>query len=152
MKKLLKVNEALVSTDLALLLLRVGIGSLMLVHGIPKMQMLISGDIKFPGMFGMSPGFSLALTVFAEVLCSVFIIFGAAIRFAVIPLITTMLVAVFIIHGSDPFAKKEMAVLYLLSYLVLLLAGSGKYSIDQIVQRSSKPVDSEIKKQFSFQV
>lgn len=52
---------------------------------------------------------------------------------AVIPLIVTMLVAVFFVHGADPFAQREPALLYLLPYVMLLLTGSGRYSLDYLL-------------------
>ncbi len=58
---------------------------------------------QFPAILGMSGELSLTLTVFAEIICSVFILFGLGTRLAVIPLIITMLVAVLYIHSSDPF-------------------------------------------------
>ena len=71
MKKLFSTNHSLKNFDLVILLGRVAIASLMLVHGLPKLAMIFSGEpVQFPGVFGMSPEFSLALTVFAEVFCS----------------------------------------------------------------------------------
>ena len=135
MRKLLSVNSTTPTTDTALLTARIGIAALMLIHGIPKMLMLFSEvPVQFPAVMGMSAELSLALTVFAEVVCSVFILAGFATRLATVPLIITMLVAVFVIHIADPFAKQEPALYYLLVYVVLLIAGSGKYSIDYLLQ------------------
>ncbi|WP_431136958.1 DoxX family protein [Psychroserpens mesophilus] len=120
--------------NITLLVLRVGIGLLMLGHGIPKLQMLISGDIQFPGVMGMSPTLSLALAVFAEVVCSILLLVGLLTRYAAIPLIVTMLTAVLIIHGDDPFAKQELGILYLIVYLTLFLLGSGKFSFDSVLR------------------
>jgi len=120
--------------NITLLVLRVGIGLLMLGHGIPKLQMLISGDIQFPGVMGMSPTLSLALAVFAEVVCSILLLVGLLTRYAAIPLIVTMLTAVLIIHGDDPFAKQELGILYLIVYLTLFLLGSGKFSFDAVLR------------------
>jgi len=136
MKKLLNVNHTSNTTGIALLIARIGIASLMLTHGIPKLLMLFSGGpVQFPPVMGMSAEVSLALTVFAEVLCSVLLLVGFATRLSVIPLTITMLVAVFFIHSVAPFAEKEPAIHYLLVYIVLLFAGSGKYSIDYLLQR-----------------
>ena len=55
---------------------------------------------------------------------------GALTRLAVIPLIITMMVAVFLIHGDDPWAKKELAAFFLGIYAALLLTGAGRYSVD----------------------
>ena len=141
MKKLFSVNPATATTDSAVLLLRVGIAILMLSHGVPKLVSLFSGNVQFYAIFGFSAEISLTLTVFAEMICSIFILVGLGTRIAAIPLIITMLVAVFNIHAADPFAKQELAVLYLLPYIILLITGSGKYSIDYLLHRKSlKPV------------
>jgi putative oxidoreductase len=139
MKKIFSINNDSSSTHFALLLARVGIAVFMITHGFPKMMKFFSGEpIQFATVFGMSAALSLALVVFAEVFCSLLIFAGMATRLAVIPLIITMLVAVFIIHAADPFAKQEMAALYLLVYGMLLFTGSGKFSIDYLLHRNAK--------------
>lgn len=132
MKKVWSISP--LHIDFILLIVRVSIGLLMLVHGLPKWGMLVSGEeISFPSVLGFGPEFSLTLAVFAEVICSLLIIFGLATRLAVIPLIITMLVAVFHIHSQDPFAMQELGLHYLLVYIVLLLGGSGRYSVDNLL-------------------
>jgi putative oxidoreductase len=135
MKRILNVNQTNTTIDTALLIARIGIAALMLTHGIPKLMMLLSGaQVQFPPVMGMSAELSLGLTVFAEVICSVLILAGFATRLAAIPLIITMLVALLFIHVADPFAKQEPVLKYLLVYIILLFAGSGKYSIDYLFQ------------------
>ena len=134
MRRLLHIgtNENLL--DLLSLVLRVSIAAFMLTHGLGKLNLLFSGnEIQFADPFGMGATFSLGLTVFAEVLCSILIGLGLVTRLASIPLIITMLVAVFMIHGVDPFAKKEFALLYLIIYLVVFVIGSRKYSLDALL-------------------
>jgi len=124
-------------SDLSLLLLRLTFGGLMLInHGWSKFQKLIGDEpIKFADPIGIGMEASLGLTVFAEVLCALMVVLGLFTRLAVIPLIITMLVAVFVIHISDPFKKMEMAILYLIPYLVLLWNGSGRFSVDALIGR-----------------
>ena len=127
--------------SLAALILRLGAGFLMLTHGIPKLEMLLNpAEVQFPGVLGLSPALSLGLAVFAEVFCSILIIVGLGTRFATIPLIITMLIAVFLIHGGDPFARQEMGLLYLFLYVPLLILGSGKSSLDQVLKRLRHPI------------
>ena len=149
MKRILHTGEHNATIDLAILVTRISIAALMLVHGLPKMGMLFSGDaILFPSIFGLSPALSLGLAVFAEVICSVFVLTGFGTRLAVVPLISTMLIAILVVHANDPFSNKELAVHYLVSYVILLITGSGKYSLDYLIQaKSSKPayVSREIK-------
>lgn len=120
------------STDIALLLLRVTFGGLMFFcHGISKAEKLFMGDpSKFADIMGIGAPASLSLAVFAEVLCAGLLILGLFTRWVTIPLIVTMLVAIFVVHISDPFAKMEKAILYLIPYLILLIKGGGWYSLD----------------------
>lgn len=119
------------NTHVALLILRVGAGSFMLTHGWGKFLKLI-GDapIQFADPIGIGEPASLALTVFAELLCSILLIFGLFTRFAVVPLLITMGIAAFIVHANDGFGKMEMALLYGFMYLTLLFTGPGKFSLD----------------------
>lgn len=135
MKKIFNTSTSSTTTNIGLLIARLAIATLMLTHGIPKMVMLFSGDpIQFPPVFGMSAEISLGLAVLAEVICSVLILTGFATRLAVLPLIATMLVAILSIHAGDVFAKKELAVSYLIVYTFLFFTGSGKYSVDYLIQ------------------
>lgn len=133
--KIFSVSPA-ASRDVLLLVLRISIAALMLVHGLPKLQVLLSGEpVKFMSFLGMGSAFTLALVVFAEVFCSVLLLVGLGTRLALIPLMITMLVAVFYVHASDPFVKQEMGLHYLLVYGILLMTGSGKYSADSLIER-----------------
>ena len=123
--------------DWGLLLLRIGFGGIMaFVHGLPKLNKLISGDFAFADPLGLGAAFSLVLVVLAEFVCGLLIAGGLLTRLATIPLIVTMLVAAFITHGDDPWQKKEMAVLYLIAYLALALTGPGRLSLDALRNRS----------------
>jgi putative oxidoreductase len=119
--------------DIATLLLRLVFGGFMLYsHGWPKLQRLFGDDpIKFADPFGIGATASLSLTVFAEFLCAALILVGLKTRLATVPLIITMLVAAFVIHASDPFGDKEMALIYLVGYIVIFLLGPGRYSVDE---------------------
>jgi putative oxidoreductase len=141
MKKLIRTNHNLKNLDLVILIARVSIAALMLSHGLPKLvSFLAEGPAQFPGILGMSPELSLGLAVFAEVICSLFILVGFGTRYATIPLIVTMLVAVLYVHVADPFVKQEPALHYLLVYGLLFLTGSGKYSVDHLLQQKKMTI------------
>ncbi|MFN7116737.1 MAG: DoxX family protein [Saprospiraceae bacterium] len=126
------------SIDLALLLIRVIFGSFMIYgHGWRKLLRLFGDEpIQFADPFGLGPVPSLALAVFAEVLCAFLIIIGLGTRFATIPLIITMLVAAFIANAGQPFGEKELALVYLFAFAALAIAGPGWYSVDaQLVKK-----------------
>jgi putative oxidoreductase len=123
--------------NLCLLLGRLVVGIFMMVHGLPKLNKLTSGEeVKFADPFGFGPTITLGLAVFAEVICAIFIILGLGTRLASIPLIVTMAVVTFYVHASDPFAVKEKPILFLLIFLMLLVFGSGRYSIDRLITKT----------------
>lgn len=137
MRRLFNTNFNHEGIHFMLLVLRVGIASFMIVHGYQKLGWLTAGgEIQFGDPIGIGAPASLVLTVFAEFFCSILILLGLGTRLAVIPLIITMLVAVFIVHSPDGFDKKELGLHYLLVYLFLWVAGSGKYSVDHLISRS----------------
>jgi len=51
-----------------------------------------------------------------------------------------MLVAVFYVHRSDPFSDKEHGLLYLGAYIVFLIMGPGRYSVDAWMSKSKLTV------------
>lgn len=118
----------------ALLVTRLMTAGFMLTHGIPKLNKLMAGgEIKFGDPLGLGPEVSLFLAVFAEFFCSLCIGLGLGTRLAAIPLVITMAVAAFIAHGDDPFQRKELALLYLTMYIILIFSGSGKFSVDYFI-------------------
>jgi len=112
-------------------LLRVVAGLLMLwAHGWPKYNNFLIVSAVFSDPYGLGSHFSLMLAIFAEVFCSLALIAGFATRLALIPLAFTMFTAYFVVHGADPFAMKELSLLYLLVYVVLMITGPGRFSAD----------------------
>lgn len=120
--------------DLVLLILRVTFGGSMIIgHGWGKLMRLFSGDpIQFGDPYGIGPTASLILATFAEFLCAVLVMLGLLTRWAVIPLIITMLTVVFLVHLGDEYSRVEKGILFLMPYIAILIAGPGRYSLDAI--------------------
>jgi len=108
---------------------------MLLAHGWGKLTGFGDLSSKFPDPIGLGSTPSLALAVFAEVFCAIAIMLGLFTRAAAIPLLITMLVAAFVIHGDDPFQKKEFALLYAAPFLMLIFTGAGSLSIDAKLKR-----------------
>jgi putative oxidoreductase len=137
MKKLFNTNLPGYFGHVALLLFRVTAACFMLTHGIPKFQKLISGDqIQFADPYGLGATTSFVLATFAEFFCSILVILGLGTRLAVIPLMITMATAVIFAHANDPFGTKEKPLLFLLVFAMLFVFGSGRYSVDRVIERS----------------
>lgn len=142
--------------SLGLLILRVGIGGYLITHGWGKLQMILAGQYEmFGDPIGIGSRLSLILVMFAELVCALLVVIGAATRLAAIPVVIAMGVAAFVAHGSDPWtmqaaamaffsgaskswASKQPALMFLAVFLALIFTGAGQYSIDALVARRRK--------------
>ena len=115
---------------MAMLVLRFGVGVLMINHGYDKLIHFSAMKADFMNFLGLGNSISLTLVVFAEFFCSLFIIIGLFTRLSAVPLIITMAVALFMVFKGEVFGKGELPALYLAVYVVLLLLGPGKISVD----------------------
>src|SRR4249919_653716 len=99
--------------SLGLLALRVMAGGLLLYgHGWPKLMHFAERAASFPDPLGIGHARSLALAVFAEVLCAACIVLGFATRFAVIPVVILLGVAALVVNRGAPFGERELALVY----------------------------------------
>jgi putative oxidoreductase len=137
------VHTSPTATGLALLLLRLGSGGMMAIgHGLGKLRAGHADQFPDPLGIGNVPSYIGAIT--GEFFCGLLIAVGLFTRPACIPIIFTMLVAAGVVHRNDPFfmgggAAKEPAVIYLVMFVAVLLAGPGKYSLDHVLFGHKKP-------------
>jgi putative oxidoreductase len=129
-KKLLYIEPASYQTDIGLLILRIAFSLLMMRYGLQKIENYTEWSGGFLNFLGLGGSISLGLVIFAEFFCSILVLLGTFTRFALIPLIITMLVAFFQAHANDTFDVKEHPLVFLFPYITLLFAGAGRYSLD----------------------
>lgn len=125
--------------SLGLLVLRIWLGlSMLLLHGWSKVEKYAGVSQGFPDPLGVGPAMSLNLVIFAEVLCALLLVVGLATRLAAIPLVVTMAIAFFAVHGGvlTGEGNGEMAFVYLAGFVALLIAGPGKFSFDHLILRA----------------
>ena len=137
LKKLLFDGEWGLSpqANIALTVLRVFCGlSLMLAHGmgkLPPSEQFISGTA---GMgFPVPTAFSWAAAM-AEFLGGAFLALGLFTRVASFFICFTMTTALVGVHYHDPYAKKELAGLYLAIAGAFLIMGANDWSVDKAIK------------------
>lgn len=133
MKRLLSTKYSAGAFNTAMLLLRIIVGVSMLLHGYDKLVHFDNHIADMPHFLGLSQKISLILVIFAEFFCSAILVIGLFTRFACIPLIITMCVALFQVHHADFSGHGQAATLFLGSYIVLFLLGAGKISVDSMI-------------------
>ena len=119
------------TSDIGKLILRVSFSLLMLTHGWGKLNRLFADEVKFGDPLGIGSVPTLILAVLAEFIAPILIIIGFKTKWISLLPIATMIVAVLIVHVSDPFKRQELALLYLVGFAAIALIGPGKYSIDK---------------------
>jgi putative oxidoreductase len=134
MRKLFSTSTSDNAFSFAMLILRLGVGSSMMInHGLDKLMHFAQKAPRFADPFHIGSTTSLSLVVFAEFFCAAFIILGLFTRLACIPLIISMSVALFFAHKGDFFGVGESAGLYLSCFVTLLFTGPGKVSLDRFI-------------------
>jgi putative oxidoreductase len=128
------------SADAQLLVLRVGIGlSLFLKHGWEKVSMLsfVNAHFADPLHIGTTPSWIFAM--FSDGVCSLLIALGFATRWLSALCFFNIFVAWALMHhfaflGKNPGTDHgELIVEYLVVFLVLLIGGPGRYSVDAML-------------------
>ncbi|TAN29988.1 MAG: DoxX family protein [Castellaniella sp.] len=121
--------------DLGKLVLRLGLGALLLLHGISKLHGgvdWITGMVAARGL----PGFVAYGVYIGEIVAPILIILGIYARIGGLIVAINMLFALGLAHMKDLFVlgksggwALELQGLYLVSGLVILLIGAGRYSL-----------------------
>ena len=115
-----------------LLAVRVFFGVLFFIHGVDKMMNFSALSESFPSVLGFGSYVSLMVAIFCEFCCSLFLIAGLLQRVILIPMIISMGVAFFDVHDAL-LPGGELALIYLVIFIILYFTGPGRYSIDYLL-------------------
>jgi putative oxidoreductase len=136
MKKFFSTAYGEGAFNVAILALRVTFGLILcFYYGIDKLRNFGHLEYIFPDPFHFGHRISLALVIFAELLCSLLIALGLFTRFAALIAVISMGVAEFWAHKGHVAMMPngmvhEQAYLYLVAFFVILLVGPGRISVD----------------------
>lgn len=137
MKNILFGKQAIFG-DFALLILRLFMGGTFLAYAIKKIQNFESYTTFFTDKLDLPlPMLNLYLVIGVEGLGGLLLIFGFLTRAISIPLIFTMIVALFLVNIDNGFAASKFGMEIPLAYIsilsVLFALGAGKLSVDDKV-------------------
>ncbi len=127
------------SLDWAALLMRLVFCGLMVYnHGLMKIILFSESPDSFSDPLGIGASASYYLVVFAEAICSGLVLLGLFTRLALLPLLVTMVVAVFSVNWDNTLTEKELPLLYLSVYIAIWLLGPGRFSLDERLFREGR--------------
>lgn len=133
MRRILSTKYSAGAFNFAMLVLRLGLGILMLHHGYTKLIHFSGMKGNFINFLGLGSTLSLSLDIFAEFFCSIFLVLGLFTRLAVIPILIAMSVALIKVHHGELFGAGERAAIYLACTITILFCGPGKISVDGMI-------------------
>lgn len=126
------MNECIFSAGV--LLLRLGLGGAMLLHGVQKFKLILNGGAeKWLDPIGIGAANSLYLATFAELVCSALVILGLFTRTASAFISIIMFVAAFVFLKNAPWADRELAAVFLFGFIALAVLGGGNYSLSNLI-------------------
>jgi len=124
---------------LPVLLMRIFVGYFFTETGWAKLHNLQTFTERFQEWGIPFPAFNAALSAGAECFCGALVLVGLATRFASVPMVINMLVAVITVKAkmatgvNDYFEMDEP--LYALAFAWLVFSGPGKVSLDALITR-----------------
>ena len=133
-----KIN-ILNNKDLALLLLRIGVGVIFIVAGWGKITGM-EGTQNFFGNIGIPlPELMAWVVALIEFLGGILILIGYKVQIPAILLAIIMLVAILLVKlsGDNIFRGLRLELMLMLTSLAVAMLGTGKYSLDIKVSKSS---------------
>jgi putative oxidoreductase len=133
MKRLLSTNYSAGAFNASLLMIRLVAGFVMLQHGYDKLTHFNERIPTMINFMGIGQKWSLVLVIFSEFFCSLLLIIGLFSRFAAIPLFITMFVVFWKVNNFAFFAEDAVA-LYMACYLLIIIVGPGKISVDSMIK------------------
>ena len=117
-----------------ILFVRLFFGALFFMHGLDKLSNFNVLSDTYPSVLGLGSYTTLMITIFCEFACSLFLMAGLVTRIVLIPMMAALAVAFFDVHdGMMP--EGELALIYLIVFLVLFMTGPGRYSVDYLIDR-----------------
>lgn len=120
-----------------LLIVRVFFGILFFTHGLEKLMNFNELSMTYPSVLGFGSYMTLMVTIFCEFCCSLFLIAGLLQRIMTIPMILAMGVAFFDVHDAM-MPEGELALIYLIVFIILFFTGPGKFSADYMIDFTVK--------------
>ncbi len=139
-------TEGKLGKNIGLLILRLVFCMVLIYgHGFEKLSVIFGGhEIRFFDPIGIGANLSFHLAAFAEGICSIFLILGLFSRVTAF-ILSLNFIVIFCFHAfiaHDGFNVLELRFLYLFSFIALICAGPGKFSLDYLFFTKKKTVVS----------
>lgn len=122
--------------DCGMLLLRVAVSlEIAIVHGFKKIGVGVSQAENIPNPLHLPGAFNNAFAIAANIVFPFFVLIGLFTRLSTLPTLAVTLTGYFVVHWNDPLLEKDTPFIYSLIFLIILILGPGKYSVDNSLHK-----------------
>jgi putative oxidoreductase len=120
--------------DSGMLLLRAAASlEIALVHGFKKIGVGVAQAENIPNPLHLPDVFNNAFAIAANIIFPFFVLIGFFTRVSTLPTLAVTLTGYFVVHWNDALPEKDTPFIYSLIFLIILILGPGKYSIDNSI-------------------
>ncbi len=145
----MKIDWKRNGTTAALTALRIGVGVILVAHGVQKLADPTMFSQAFAGFGIPYPGFAVWLAIAGELAGGLGLLLGFLTRIAALGPVCTMVVAIVSVHlGNGLFAANngwEYPLTVMLTSLVFVFRGGGPISVDAMLRKArGKPAEAEL--------
>jgi putative oxidoreductase len=122
--------------DTGMLILRVAASlEIAIVHGFKKIGVGVAQAENIPNPLHLPQAFNDAFATSANIIFPFFVLTGLFTRLATLPTLAVTLTGYFVVHWHDALLEKDTPFIYSLIFLIILILGPGKYSLDNSIHK-----------------
>lgn len=134
LKSVLNVYPSTTAFDMGMLFFRVVLSlELIAAHGLKKIGFGVAIAEQIPNPLGLPESVNSLFAISANLFFPILVIFGFLTRLAVVPILAVTLTGYLVLHWNDAALVKDTPFMYSLAYLLVLVLGPGKYSMDFLI-------------------
>jgi len=104
-------------------------------HGWKKLTDFEGTVAHIPDPFGIGGDLSAVVSILANVVFALFVAVGFFTRAAALFILSVTVTGFFVVHWGDPWPVKDVPLMYSVTFLLILLLGPGKYSLDHVLSQ-----------------
>ena len=140
-RHIVSVSTSAGTFNFSMLVFRVVLSlELMVVHGFKKIGIHVAEAEKVPNPLHLPEVINNAFAISANLIFPVLVILGLFTRIAILPILAVTLTGYFVLHWNDALLIKDTPFMYSLSYLLIMVLGPGRYSVDYFIENKTRHI------------
>lgn len=112
---------------------------LIVVHGFKKIGIGVAAAEQIPNPLHLQETINNVFAISANIFFPFFVLIGFCTRAATLPTLAVTITGYFVLHWNDAALVRDTPFMYSIVFLLILVLGPGKYSIDNYIYKKYQP-------------